>query len=115
MKSLSKMFAALLVAGTAITAMPVMTGCYGAEGVLIIEDTPPPPRAEVVVAQPGYVWIHGHWMRSADRWVWQPGYYVRARPDAVYMEGRWERRGRGHVWVEGGWRSRSHVTIRERP
>lgn len=115
MKSLSKMFAVLLSAGMAVTAMPVMTGCYGAEGVLIIEDTPPPLQAEVVVAQPGYVWIHGHWMRSADRWLWQPGYYVRARPDAVYMEGRWERRGRGHVWVEGGWRSRGHVTIRERP
>jgi hypothetical protein len=112
MKSLSKILAALLIAGTAITVMPVMTGCYGGvSGALVIEDVPPPPRAEVVVDRPGFVWIHGRWAYPGDRWVWQPGYYVRERPSAVYVEGRWERRGRGHVWVEGGWRDRGSRTV----
>jgi WXXGXW repeat (2 copies) len=115
MKSLSKILAALLVAGTAVTVMPVMTGCYGVEGALIIEDTPPPPRAEVVISRPGYVWVPGRWTRPGSRWVWQSGYYERDRPGAIYVQGRWERRGRGNVWVEGGWRTRGSTTvIRER-
>jgi YXWGXW repeat-containing protein len=114
MKSLSKMFAALLVAGTAFTAMPAMTGCYGASGALVVTDMPPPPRAEVVVSRPGYTWINGHWTFVGGHWLWQAGYYVRERPNAVYVEGRWERRGRGNVWVEGGWRPRGNVTVRDR-
>lgn len=111
MKSLSKILVALLVSGTAFTVMPAMTGCYGVEGALIIDNLPPPPRAEVVVYRPGYVWVNGHWAYPGDRWVWQAGYYVRERPSAVYVEGRWERRGRGHVWVEGGWRTRGNTTV----
>jgi len=114
MKPLSKILAALTVAGAAVTAMPAMTGCYASEGVLVIEDTLPPPRAEVVVYRPGFFWVHGRWTHSGNHWLWQPGYYERQRPSSVYVEGRWERRGRGHVWVEGGWRARSGVVVRER-
>lgn len=107
MKLRPKIFATWLVAGAAVMATPAMTGCYGTEGTLIIEETPPPPRAEVVVARPGFFWVHGRWTHAGNHWLWQPGYYVRARPNAVYVEGHWEHRGRGHVWVEGGWRPRS--------
>jgi hypothetical protein len=107
MKSLPKILAAWLVAGAAMTATPAMTGCYGTEGAFIIEETPPPPRAEIVVVRPGYFWVHGRWTHPGNHWLWQPGYYERARPNAVYVEGHWEHRGHGHVWVDGGWRRRS--------
>lgn len=112
MKHLRKMFAALLVAGTAFAA-PAMTGCFGSGEAYVVEDAPPPPREEVVVARPGYVWIHGHWTRPGGHWLWRNGYYERERPSYVYVEGRWQRRGRGHVWVEGSWRPRGSVVIRE--
>jgi hypothetical protein len=112
MKSLRKMLAALVVAGSAVAALPAMSGCYASGGAFVVEDAPPPVREEVVVARPGYVWIHGRWTRPGRAWVWRSGYYERERPDQVYVEGRWERRGRGHVWVDGGWRARAHVTVR---
>jgi hypothetical protein len=112
MKPLPNIVAALLVAGAASAALPAMTGCYATEGVYVVEDEPPPLRAEIVTYQPGFIWIHGRWEHPGDRWVWRDGYYVRARHNAVYVDGHWERRGRGHVWVEGGWRPHSRVVIR---
>jgi hypothetical protein len=114
MKPLRKMLAALLVAGAALTTVPAMTGCYASGGAYVVEDTPPPPREEIVTYRPGYVWIHGRWTRPSGHWVWRGGYYERERPNHVYVEGRWERRGRGHVWVDGGWRPRGGVVVRER-
>jgi hypothetical protein len=112
MKSIRDMFAALIVAGAALTA-PVMTGCYATGEATVVDEGPPPLREEVVVARPGFIWVHGHWTRPGGHWVWRGGYYERERPNQVYVEGRWERRGRGHVWVEGGWRARANVTVRE--
>jgi len=113
MMSLRNTLAALLVAGTALTAMPAMTGCFGSGEAYIVDDTPPPPQEEVVVARPGFIWVHGRWAHPGNRWVWRGGYYERERPNAVYVEGRWERRGRGHVWVQGGWRARGGVAVRD--
>jgi hypothetical protein len=111
MRSLRKIFAALLVTGAAFT-VPAMTGCYASESAYVVEDVPPPPRQEVVVYRPGFVWVHGHWTHPGRHWVWRSGYYDRVRSNAVYVEGRWERRGRGHVWIDGGWRARGTVVIR---
>jgi len=112
MQSLRKMLAALVVAGSTVAALPVMSGCFASEGAYVIEDAPPPVREEVVVSRPGFIWVHGHWTHPARTWVWRGGYYERERPDHIYVEGRWERRGRGHVWVEGGWRARANVSAR---
>ncbi len=112
MRKLRNMVAALLVAGAALATVPAMTGCYASGGAYVVEDAPPPPRAEVVVSRPGYVWIHGRWTRPGNRWAWREGYYEHERPNQVYVEGRWERRGRGHVWIDGGWRARAGVTVR---
>ncbi len=113
MRRLQKALSALLVAGAALTTMPALTGCYGTSEAYIVDDTPPPPRDEVVVYRPGFFWVHGHWFRNGPRWAWRSGYYERMRPNQIYVEGRWERRGRGHVWVDGGWRSRGRVVIRD--
>lgn len=115
MKSLRKMLAATLVAGSAAAALPAIAalgGCYASEGAYVVEESPPPVRNEVVVYRPGYLWVHGHWARSGPHWAWRSGYYERERPNQVFVEGRWERRGRGHVWVDGGWRARAGVSIR---
>lgn len=112
MKSLRDMLAALLVASAALTAT-AMTGCYATAGGYVVDDAPPPAREEVVVARPGFFWIHGHWERPGGHWAWRSGYYERERPEQVYVEGRWERRGSGHVWVNGGWRARGHIVVRD--
>lgn len=112
MTSIRNILAALLVAGAALT-VPAMAGCYATEDAYVVTDAPPAPRAEVVVARPGFIWVHGHWTRPHGRWLWREGYYERERPNHVYVEGRLERRGRGHVWVDGGWRARAHVTVRD--
>ena len=64
--------------------------------------------------RPGFVWIHGTWIRDrGNRWQWRNGYYQRERPGYVYQQGRWERRGRGYVWVDGTWRAQGGVVVRE--
>lgn len=113
MTSLRNIVAALLVTGAALS-VPAMTGCYASEDAYLVAEAPPPPREEIVVARPGFIWIHGHWNHAGGHWLWRPGYYERVRPNMVYVEGRWERRGRGHVWIDGGWRARAHVTVRDR-
>jgi hypothetical protein len=102
----------LLVSSAALTAMPSLTGCAGE--AYIVETSPPPPRDEVSVYRPGYVWVEGHWMHARSGWRWRPGYYERERPNMVYVHGRWERRGSSYVWIDGGWRGRASVTIRDR-
>lgn len=64
---------------------------------------PPPPREEVVIDRPGYVWIHGHWARDGAEWRWIDGSYARERPGLVYRDGRWTARGGLVVWIDGGW------------
>jgi WXXGXW repeat (2 copies) len=112
MKPLRNILATLLLAGTTLATVPAMIGCYATGSAYVVEETPPPPRHEVVVFRPGFVWVHGHWTRPGRNWVWRSGYYERERANAVYVEGRWERRGRGHVWVDGGWRARGRVVVR---
>jgi hypothetical protein len=104
----------LLLAGAAAVTVP--TGCTGTtRGYIVAEtyDAPPPPREEYVYYRPGYVWIHGNWVRDRYAgWRWQNGYYVRERPGYVYDHGRWDRRGRQYVWVQGTWRPRATIVIR---
>ena len=109
---IQKLLAAIVLAGASGLAVPAM-GCYATTDVQAY-DEPPPPREEVVVARPGYFWIHGHWYRDGGSWRWRSGYYERERADQVYNEGRWERRGNHHIWVEGSWRARrGGVVVRE--
>jgi len=77
-------------------------GC--ASHAYLVEESPPPPRDEVVVTQPGQVWVHGHWARAGGKWAWVRGHHVRERPGYVYVEGRWDRRPQGYIWIEGAWR-----------
>jgi hypothetical protein len=105
MKRLSILLAPLLALGFA--------GCTGSASY-VVETSPPPPRAEVVVYRPGHVWVHGHWVRDGSYWQWRDGYHVRERPNYVYAQPRWERRGRGYVYIQGEWRPRGKVVVRRR-
>lgn len=101
-----------LILGAALAAAPAMTGCAGE--VYLVETSPPPPREEVAVYRPGFVWVNGAWVRAGSSWRWRPGHYERERPDQIYVHGRWERRGNAYVWIDGGWRGRTNITIRDR-
>ena len=91
-------------------ALATASGCAGQ--AYVVDDSPPPPREEVMVYRPGFVWVHGNWARRGHRWDWRAGHYERDRPGYVYMHGRWDHRGRNYVWVNGGWRARSGVVVR---
>ncbi len=56
-------------------------------------------------AQPGVVWIPGHY-RYTERhgYVWVRGHYSRPpSPYARWIPGHWEYRHHHQVWVEGRW------------
>jgi hypothetical protein len=112
---LTKNLLGLLLAGTTLAAVP---GCASSGRAVVVasyEDPPPPPREEYVTHRPGYVWIHGSWVRDAnDQWRWRSGYFVRERPGYVYVPGRWVRNNRQYIWIDGGWRAEGEVVIRGR-
>ena len=89
----------------ALFACAVATGCIGTTDPYVATDAPPPPREEVVVTQPGMIWIHGHWLRDNGAWHWHPGYYERERVGQRYVEGHWTYHGNRRIYVEGAWRS----------
>jgi len=113
MRRLQKLLGPLLVAGAAVAGLPAFAGCYAQTAAYVVEDIPP-PREEVVIYRPGYLWIHGHWMRPQGQWVWRGGHYERERPSYVYVQGRWDRRRGTLVWIDGGWRPRGRVVVRTR-
>jgi hypothetical protein len=87
-----------------IAAAFALAGCY-ASADYVAYDSPPPPREEIVIARPGFVFVRGHWRNVDGRWRWHEGTYVRARPGYTYEEGGWVRRGDRHIWLEGHWRA----------
>ena len=106
---------ALLAAAMAALscAVTVRAPIHDAEGVvysedLIVDEPPPPPRAELTVGVapgPDYVWVEGYWTRQGGSWFWVHGRWMaRPRPQALWVVGRWERHPRGFVWVAGHWR-----------
>ena len=99
--------------GKLLAALAFAGACAGSGSLYVTDDSPPPPREEVVSYQPGMFWVHGHWDRDGDRWAWRGGHYERERAGYSYSEGRWERYGGRYHWVDGGWRARGGVVIRE--
>lgn len=67
---------------------------------------PPPPRAEVMPAEPSpdHVWIAGHWERDPDKWTWVEGEWIKPPFLPVrWVPGYWRHQlGKFH-WVSGHW------------
>jgi hypothetical protein len=114
MRRLHKHLVPLLVAGVTAFSGVANLGCQAHARGYVIEDVPP-PREEVVIYRPGYIWVQGHWtLAPGRRWVWRGGYYDRERANHLYTQGHWQRQGSKYVWVEGGWRPRARVVVRGR-
>jgi hypothetical protein len=93
----------------ALLGLALSTGCV-ARGYIVAE-TPPAPRHVVVDVRPGFVWIEGHWVRSAGNWSWIDGYWVAERPGYLYVQGTWVRDGSRWRWRAGEWRARAVVNV----
>jgi hypothetical protein len=90
--------------------LPVAAGMVLLSGCIVEQpapgpEAPPPPRAEVVPAQPDltFVWTPGFWDWQG-RWVWVHGYWgPRPHPGAVWVQGGWVHRHRGYMWAHPHW------------
>jgi outer membrane lipoprotein SlyB len=72
----------------------------------VVEQTPPLPATDVVVAPPGpdYVWVGGEWIWNG-RWVWVAGHWAYPpNPHVVWVAGHWERGPYGWYRTPGYWR-----------
>lgn len=87
----------------------VAEGPRTSEVGVVIRETPPPLRREVIVERerpsPAHVWVAGYWRHDGRAFVWVPGHWERPPHErAVWVAPRWERREGGYVFVEGVWR-----------
>lgn len=48
---------------------------------VLVRDTPPPPRTEVITVAPSphHIWTSGYWTRDDGSWTWQSGYWTLRR------------------------------------
>jgi hypothetical protein len=93
----------------AAAAVVAAAGCYattsGYYPTSYAYVEPPPSRDESAVHRPGYVWVHGHWVRDGG-WRWQPGYFEHSRPGYIWVDGHWAALNGRWVWIRGGWYTR---------
>jgi len=121
MKSNWRRMMTALGLGAALASSMVVTGCVvraragvTTEPVYEVEESPPPPREEVVTVRPGYVWVRGNWEFRGGQWVWRAGHWQRERSGYVWEAGHWERRGNHYQWIEGRWEMGGRARV-ERP
>ena len=95
-----------------ITFMFVDTGCSHHRpvarrpAVIVVAQTPPPPRYEIMVVSPGprHAWVPGHWSWN-NGWNWVSGRWVHPpHRHARWVPGYWGRHRSGYVWFRGYWR-----------
>jgi len=71
-----------------------------------VTQTPPPPQAEVVIAQPSprHVWIPGYWTWRNDEYEWMAGHWeLPPNSGSVWVAPRWEQEGNAYRFYEGYW------------
>ena len=104
-----------LIIGTIATCF--VTGCYhrayhqpvvttSSAGEVIVTETPPPVRTEVITTAPSasHVWVPGYWTYRDKHWDWMEGHWeVRPRMGAQWVPGHWDQTYRGWVWTPGHW------------
>jgi hypothetical protein len=100
----------LLAAATAVAAFAACNGDYYTSSTFAYTQ-PPPPRDELVSYRPGYVYVHGHWLREPGGWRFEPGYYMPEKPGLMWVDGHWAQQNGQYVWIDGGWYRRGATTI----
>jgi hypothetical protein len=95
-----------LAGGAALTP----TGCEGTVRYAVNEP-PPSPVSEPVLAPHGQEWIPGHWANVDNRWTWHGGHFEDQRPGYLYEPGSWRYSEGRYVWVEGGWRASTRGVV----
>ena len=101
-----------LFAVLATMSLPAFVGCgpLYVEGQSVVEEAPPPPRIEMIPAQPGpeHFWVPGRWAWRVGpkRYAWVPGHYrvIRHPHHRAWVPGRWQHGPRGWFYVRGNWR-----------
>ncbi len=75
-----------------------------AQGEIIIRQTPPPERVEVIpMARHGYAWDRGHWRWEGHGYAWVAGHWQPVMRNARWEPGHWEAHGPNWYWREGHW------------
>lgn len=119
---MKRLIVRLAIVAAAITAVPVLSGCY-ASGEAVVADVPMPSDAyyDSYYYRDGWVWSQGYWDWVDGRYLWRDGYWIRARPGFVYQQGywwygttgwvwmrpRWVHHRRGYIWNRGRWSYRN--------
>jgi hypothetical protein len=89
----TKLFALLLLAGSALFAGPRVFVGVGVGGYPIAVAPPPPPVVSYYVPPapaPNYAWVGGYYYPYGARYAWRPGYWA-PRPfvGAYWVGPRW--------------------------
>ena len=86
-----------------------LIGNFTATSQIVVKVIPPKPKVIVphpAKANPGHVWIDGHWKwsKKENKYVWVKGHWVKPdRPGSVWVPGHWADTPKGHKWVPGHW------------
>jgi hypothetical protein len=77
-----------------------------------IGNSPPPPRAYVVPAQPGpdYIWVEGYWYPQNGHYLWHNGYWTRPPYSGAYWVAPYYEGGR---WTAGRWEGSRGVVMHD--
>ncbi len=105
--------AGLPFAGSAVAQpepeVPLWSSASRTHGELqarVVEEAPPPRRAEVAIERPGrrFVWIKGDWRLTGREWNWTDGYWlVPPRPNVRWLAARYEKVPAGTRYTPGHW------------
>ena len=82
------------------------TADVGVGGEVYVNEPPPAPVSETIVAAPGpgFVWVGGYWGWGGGRWRWEGGHWARPpHAGARWVGPRYYTRSGRHVWVHGEW------------
>jgi len=86
-------------------------GNFSATSQVVVKVIPTRPKVIVshpAKANPGHVWIDGHWQwrKKENKYVWIKCHWVKPnRPGSVWIHGHWVDTPKGHKYVPGYWKT----------
>lgn len=86
------------------------------ENLAVMEQPPPPPRAETQPPAPGegFKWKPGHWAVVNKQWAWVPGEWgMPPQTSSVWIEGRWDEKTK--KWSAPYWQADRPETYASEP